>query len=87
MISWGGRERGVWRFCTFGSDSNVAVCCVRGHGELCVTGVEVDRLRADDDDRASLFPKPLQGVEQHFAGEYVFWIRSARHFRSLPSTP
>ena len=47
-----------------GVNDEVAVECVRGHSELTGTGVEVDGLSTNQDDRGLVFSEGLERVEE-----------------------
>ena len=75
---WGRSELG-------GIESNIAVRGVRSDRKVAFARVHVDRLCAHQDQRRAMVVEGLERIEQNASCGDVLGIRSARHFRFLPS--
>lgn len=68
-------------------NGEIGIRCVLGDRHVGVARMEVDRLRADEDDRVAMLGERLRRVEQPGASSDVERIRHARHPRFPASTP
>ena len=75
---WGRSELG-------GIESNIAVRGVRSDRKVAFARVHVDRLCAHQDQRRAMVAEGFERIEQNASCGDVLGIRSARHFRFLPS--